>query len=147
MIELQRKTIAIRRDGTFCTMRTSNTKKSDRPIIEPNATDNDWALFLDAWTQLKKIYRLTDPVEIHNELRMTCSPIVNIFFFDLIGTETLNSATVGILLVSHLICSGKRLTQIRSPANHPFHTPCRRWVNYLVFGKVMIRSQILFVHS
>ena len=60
-----------------------------------NTTDNDRALFLNAWTQYKEMFQLTGAIKIQNELRMTCTPEVSRLLFDLIGTETLNSATEG----------------------------------------------------
>ena len=101
MIELKKEIIALHRNGTPNTMQTSNSKKPDCPVIEPNATDNDWELFLDTWTRYKGMCRLTYPVETCNELRMTCSAEVNRLLFDLIRAEILNSATKGRLL-SHI---------------------------------------------
>lgn len=84
-------------DGAPNAMQMSNTKK--HPVIEPNTTDTDWALFLDVW--YKKMCKLTNPVEMNNELRTTCLAEVNRLIFNLIGTETLNSAMEERLL-SHI---------------------------------------------
>ena len=37
--------------------------------------------------------KISDPVEIRNELRSTCSPVINKLLFDFVGASTLNSCT------------------------------------------------------
>ena len=65
-------------------------KKPDRPVIEEDSTDKDWALFVDAWGRYKEI---CDLVEIRNDLRTVCLLNVNRLLFQLLGSETLNIAT------------------------------------------------------
>ena len=105
MIVLQREIISLQRDRTPNMIQISNKKKTDHPDIEPNATNNDWALFLDTWTWYKEMYQLTEPVKICNKLRMICPPEVNRLFLDLIEAEILNSASKGWLLL-HITVKG-----------------------------------------
>ena len=71
----------------------SITKKPDRPVIEEDSTDEDWALFVYAWGRYKEMCDLTNLVEIRNKLRTACLQNVNRLLFQLLGSETLNIAT------------------------------------------------------
>ena len=68
-------------------------KKPDRPIINTDATDNDWAIFLDAWGRYKAMMKLDNPIAIRQELRLTCSNEVNKMLFNFKGPDTLNAAS------------------------------------------------------
>ena len=68
-------------------------KKPDRPVIEDDSTDEDCALFVDAWGRYKEMCDLTNRAKIRNELRTACSPNVNRLLFLLLGSETLNIDT------------------------------------------------------
>ena len=98
MIELQRENNELRRNMSGASNFSSNAKKPDRPIIEQDSTDNDWALFTDSWQRYKDMCRLRDISEIRNELRSSCSSDVNKLLFDLIGSDRLNSASEAELL-------------------------------------------------
>ena len=93
MIELQRENNELRRNMSGASNFSSKAKKPDRPIIEQDSTDNDWALFTDSWQRYKDMCRLRDISEIRNELRSSCSSDVNKLLFDLIGSDRLNSAS------------------------------------------------------
>ena len=99
MIELQRENNELRRNMSGASNFSSNAKKPDRPIIEQDSTDNDWALFTDSWQRYKDMCRLRDISEIRNELRSSCSSDVNKLLFDLIGSDRLNSASEAELLM------------------------------------------------
>lgn len=81
MIELQKETIVLWRDRTTNAIQMSNTIKTGCPVIEPNTLDNDWVFFLDAWIWYKEMCKLTNPVEMCNKLRTTCSPEMLIQLF------------------------------------------------------------------
>lgn len=68
-------------------------KRLDRPVIDGDATDSDWAMFIDSLDRYKTMTKISDPVEIRNELRSTCSPVINKLLFDFVGASTLNSCT------------------------------------------------------
>ena len=71
----------------------SLVKRPDRPTIDADMSDNDWAMFLDSWTRYKAMAKLSQPVEIRNELRSTCSTTVNRLLFDFVGADALNACT------------------------------------------------------
>ena len=68
-------------------------KKPDRPIIEGNWNDSEWALFLDTWRRYKIMASLTQADEIRMELRAACSSDVNKFLFEFVGPNILDNAT------------------------------------------------------
>ena len=72
---------------------TPQTKKPDRPIVEYDLSDSDWVLFEDSWQRYKAMCRLSRAVDIRHELRAACVPSINRILVELIGTDTLNSAT------------------------------------------------------
>ena len=57
------------------------TRRPDRPRVEANINDNDWALFEDTWKRYKIMARIRDDAEIRMELRAACSPDVNKLLF------------------------------------------------------------------
>ena len=76
------------------TSRADRSKtKPDRPTIKHNSTDGDWQLYNDSWLRYKQMCKITDPVEVRNELRCTCSHEVNQLLFDIVGPEILNSCS------------------------------------------------------
>ena len=77
---------------------TSQFRRPERPSIGLYATDSDWKLFIETWTRYKDMCRLRDPAVIRNELRTARNPEENRLLFDLIGPDTLNSATEEYLL-------------------------------------------------
>ena len=109
MISLQQENIDLRRGQAIArhTDRCTIVKKPDRPIIEQEATDNDWAMFTDQLARYKDMTNLRNLAEIRNELRSTCSREVNKLLFDLVGAESLNTSTEQELL-QHKISSCKR---------------------------------------
>ena len=76
----------------------SNTKRPDRPKIDMDTTETAWAEFLDAWDRHKDWYSLSDPSQLRNELRMTCSPSVNRRLIELHGAAKLKETTEAGLL-------------------------------------------------
>ena len=93
LVELQRENNALRMEMLRKQPNKCYGKKPERPVIELHSTDGDWAVFLDAWSRYKDMCEMTDPVVIRNELRITCTPELNRLLFDLMGPETLNTAT------------------------------------------------------
>ena len=79
----------------------SGVKRPDRPIIDVSGSDNDWAIFTDAWKRYKKMVRLSTNEEVLMELRACCSSEVNKLLFEFVGPARLDSATENELL-SHI---------------------------------------------
>ena len=71
----------------------TKVKRPDRPIIEPDASDNDWALFMDSWERYKSMSRLSEAEDIRNELRAACATEVNRLLFDFVGPDALHTAS------------------------------------------------------
>ena len=88
LIELQKENNELRRGSV---QGKSASKPPERPVIEQGSTDIEWALFVDSWNRYKEMCRLTDPAEIRNELRSTCSTKMNRILFELVGTEILST--------------------------------------------------------
>ena len=67
-------------------------KKPERPVVNANIDDREWALFEDSWGRYKKMCKLSDnDVEnIRLELRACCSSNVNKFLFEYVGPTKLN---------------------------------------------------------
>ena len=96
LVTLQQENIALRRNqGDHI---SSSVKKPDRPRVDPESTDNDWAIFVDSWNRYKSMARLTQLSEIRNELRAACSPEIEKLLFNLIGPAALNNASEDDLL-------------------------------------------------
>ena len=94
-------------------------KKPDRLVIEEDSTDEDWALFVDAWCRYKEMWYFTNQAEIWNVLRTACSPNVNRLLFQLLGSETLNIATEEQLLHQIRLVAVKDLH--KEVHRHTFH--------------------------
>ena len=89
LIELQREP---HKEGTDDqTSRNNYVWKPEKPTIEFDSSNNDWALFMDTWGRYK-ICLLTNLAIIQNELRIVCTPKLNRLLFDLLEDETMNSA-------------------------------------------------------
>jgi hypothetical protein len=71
---------------------TTKRRPPERPSIETNADDSDWALFLDSWERYKKMTKLQPGQDTILELRAACSQEVNKLLFEFIGAATLNSS-------------------------------------------------------
>ena len=93
MIELQRENNELRRNVHNSGSSSTNARKPDRPTIEPDSSDSDWALFVDSWERYKNMCKLREASDIRNELRSCCSSEINKLLFDLIGSERLNTTT------------------------------------------------------
>ena len=93
MIELQRENNELRRNVHSSGSSSTNARKPDRPTIEPDSSDSDWALFVDSWERYKNMCKLREVSDIRNELRSCCSSEINKLLFDLIGSERLNTTT------------------------------------------------------
>ena len=76
----------------------SRVRKPNHPSIALDATDGDWAFFIDDWTWYKDMCGLKDLAVIRNELRSACTPETNRLLFELIGPEALNTITEELLL-------------------------------------------------
>ena len=73
---------------------------AQRPVLDVNVDDRDWAIFIDIWDRYKKMCKLTD-ADIENirlELRASCSTEVNKLLFEYVGPSVLNSCTEAQLL-------------------------------------------------
>ena len=73
-------------------------KRPDRPTIEANSSDSDWALFLDTWGRYKRMTKVTARDDITMELRACCSTDVNKLMFDIVGPVVLDNASEAELL-------------------------------------------------
>ncbi len=82
---------------------SGNTKKPDRPTVNSNIDDREWALFIDTWGRYKDMIgvsteRANDAGKIRNELRECCSNDVNKMLFEFVGPTTLNNCNEATLL-------------------------------------------------
>ena len=75
-----------------------HVRKPERPVIGLDATDGDWALFIDEWARYKEMCRMKTLATIRNELRTTLTPEANKLLFELYGPELLNTASEEYLL-------------------------------------------------
>ena len=79
------------------------TKKADRPTINVNLDDREWAIFEDKWHRYKLMIgvssdRANDAEKIRMELRESCSSDVNKMLFEFVGPDVLNTCTEAALL-------------------------------------------------
>ena len=77
----------------------SSTVKPTRPTVAADATDSDWELFLDAWERYKQMANLRNPMQLRNELRMTCSDEVNRRLINIVTRPVLESISETDLLM------------------------------------------------
>ena len=80
---------------------TYRSKKPDRPTVNVDIDEREWALFIDAWGMYKKMCHLapTQVESIRLELRAACSSDVNRMLFEYVGATTLDASTEDQMLV------------------------------------------------
>ena len=62
LVELQKENIELRRQATNDQHYKDNyVRKPERPVIELDSSDGDWALFMDTWNRYKEMSKLTNP--------------------------------------------------------------------------------------
>ena len=71
----------------------SKSVKPDRPSIDIEATESEWAVFEDDWKRFKRMAHLSTLEEIRDNLRQCCSKSLNKRLFDLKGSTTLDAAS------------------------------------------------------
>ncbi len=71
----------------------TQVKRADRPVINADIDDQEWAIFLDTWPRYKSMAGITDVAMIRNELRAACSPGVNKMLFEFVGPTALDECT------------------------------------------------------
>lgn len=71
----------------------SKQVKPERPSIEIDTTEGEWAIFEDQWLRFKRMAKLTVIDEIRDNLRQCCGSQLNKRLFDVKGPATLNAAT------------------------------------------------------
>ena len=72
--------------------RNSKARKPDRPVVNADIDDREWALFEDTWSRYKD-WVGGNVASIRSELRFACSPEVNKMLFEFVGPQTLNTCT------------------------------------------------------
>ena len=75
----------------------STAKRPDRPVVERESTETEWARFLDSWERYKEVTELASDVRILYELRSACSREVDKELFELYGTELKNCSETELL--------------------------------------------------
>ena len=75
-------------------------KKPERPTVNADIDDREWAIFTDSWSRYKKMCNLRndDTANIRLELRECCSTDVNKFLFEYVGPTKLDACTEDELL-------------------------------------------------
>ena len=71
----------------------SQTAKPNRPTVDVDTTEGEWAIIEDQWLRYKRMAKLSNLDEIRDNLRQCCAPTLNKRLFDLKGPATLNSAS------------------------------------------------------
>ena len=97
---------------------SGRVQRPDRPTIEIDSTDSDWSMFLDSWGRYKTMTKLSDQVQIRNELRSTCSAVVNKLLFDFVGANALNTCTEEGLLAHIPHDAASQVRQTCQPGDH-----------------------------
>ena len=92
MLALQQSSV-IATPGPSQPMACSLVKHPNRPAIDADSTDSDWAMFMDSWSCYKVMSKISDQTEVRKELRSTCSSVVNRLLFDFVEAATLNTCT------------------------------------------------------
>lgn len=72
------------------TKKRPQTKKPDRPTIDVDTSESEWAIFIDLWERYKGMCELRELKDVRNELRLTCSVAVNRRLFELNGAKSLD---------------------------------------------------------
>ena len=75
------------------TVASSRCVKPERPSIDIDTTEGEWSLFEDNWSRFKRMAKLTDIMDIRDNLRQCCTPQLNKRLFDVKGTAMLNAAS------------------------------------------------------
>ena len=70
----------------------SQAVKPNRPTVEVDTTEGEWAIFEDQWSRYKRMAKLTAVDEIRDNLRQCCASVLNKRLFDLKGPTALNDA-------------------------------------------------------
>ena len=143
MIELKQENISLRKQMLCGQSNMSRVRKPDRPLIALDATDGDWALFIDEWTQYKDMCGLKDSAVIRNELRSACTPETNRLLFELIGPEALNTATEEHLLQQIRLVAVKRLH--KKFIGRTF--TLRGGINYTFSSSIACPGKVLRIYS
>ena len=65
MLALQQSSVTAT-PGPSQPMAHSLVKHPDRPAIDADSTDSDWAMFLDSWSRYKAMSKISDQTEIRN---------------------------------------------------------------------------------
>ena len=81
--------------------RTGSSVKSAKPVrpsIDIETTEGEWAIFEDNWQRFKRMSKLTDIVDIRDNLRQCCTDQLNKRLFDIKGSSALNNSTEDQLL-------------------------------------------------
>ena len=94
--ELQKENDGLRQRTTLPS--ELKPKRPDRPVIEGNLSDSEWALFLDTWGRYKVMTGLKEIADIRMELRAACSNEVNKLLFEFVGATPLDGASEDELL-------------------------------------------------
>lgn len=98
MQTLQKENAQLRDQQPRRSQTEAKAKRPDRPVIEANLSDGDWALFEDTWKRYKSMTSLSKVEDIRMELRASCSSDVNKLLFEFVGPATLDNATEAELL-------------------------------------------------
>ena len=97
MDALHAENATLRQQASVPLQRAQKTKL-DRPVVEANISDCDWALFEDSWRRYKVMAALTNVDNVRMELRAACSGDVNKLLFEFVGPEILDAASESELL-------------------------------------------------
>lgn len=104
MADLQAENARLREQSANTTASTTGNagkpKKPDRPTVNNNIDDREWALFIDAWSRYKQMCNLmqADVGTVRLELRACCSTEVNKLLFEYVGATVLDTVTEAQLL-------------------------------------------------
>ena len=69
------------------------SKRPDRPVINADLDDREWALLEDTWVRYKAMINVTDLAAIRMELRAACAEDVNRLLFEFVGSDILDACT------------------------------------------------------
>ena len=81
------------------TASSSRGLKNERPSIDVDTTESEWAVFDDNWSRFKRMAKLVAVDEVRDNLRQCCATQLNKRLFDVKGVATLNAASEADLLV------------------------------------------------
>ena len=92
---LQRLTVNPNNGGNTT---ASKSVKPVRPSVDVEMSEGEWDILLDQWDRFKRMAKLTEALEINDNLRQCCTEQLNKRLFDIKGSAALNSATEEVLL-------------------------------------------------